>query len=185
MRKKEVPGNTRKSQTQLCCNRKFKDLIKYTNWTVVWIKVASALLSDISHIANATGKGTGYKKNQSIYTAACRALSTMHYATPGKKTIPIEEAFRFALGSESYAKAARAYLLQVTIVQCALIYWASINLFKKRPRKKKYIKKVLFFIMDQKLNCLVKIRIYLKTFFFWDDGVKDTQKFLLTIRNIP
>ena len=85
-------------------------------------------------IANATGKGTGYKKNQSIYTAACRALSTMLYATPGKKTIPIEEAFRFALGSESYAKAARAYLLQVTIVQCALI---SINLFKKRPRKKK------------------------------------------------
>ena len=166
---------TRKSRNQLCHNRKFKDLIKYTNWTVAWIKVASALLNDTSTYSRSQQeKGQDIRRINQL-TAACRAL-----LQPGKKTIPIKEAFRFALGSGSYAKAARAYFIQVTIVQCALEHCASIYAHKKGQEKKKDIKELLNFIMDPKLSCFLngKDRNLFENLFFGDDGIKDTRNLL-------
>jgi len=173
---------TRRSRNILGHNHKFYDLTEYIEWTDAWIKSAQALLANSQR--NQKESIQDGRRIQQL-KRACDALKC-----PGKRDKTIKDSFRFALAETSYAKAARAYFIQTTIVHPALKECAALHILIKDQKRYKDMSQLLHVLLNKSTSFLQgRDILYLERLFFGKengslpqdidgDGIKECRNIL-------
>ena len=171
----------RKSRNRLAHNNKYCQLAEVTEWTESWIKAAEYLLANtrrsLQQAAQDDHRIQQLKK-------ACDAVKN-----PGRRDQNIKDSFRFALAETSYAKAARAYFIQTTIVHPALKECAALHVSTQGQEKNKDISDLLSILLNKSSYTQGRDTFSLKKMFFGKengsspedvdgDGIKECRNIL-------
>lgn len=109
--------------------------MEVAEWTDSWIKSAEYLLAYTPR--NLQQAAQDDRRLQQL-KRACDALKR-----PGRRDLNIKNSFRFALAETTYAKAARAYFIQTTVVHPALKECAKLHVLTHGQEENKDISELL------------------------------------------
>lgn len=153
---------TRKSRNLLGHNQKYFQLTEIIEWTDSWTSSAEYLLANTQrNEKQVLQDGRRIKQLKK----ACDALKC-----PGRRDQSIKNAFRFALADTSYAKAARAYFIQTTVVHPALKECAALHVFRRGQEENKDIPELLNLLFNKKTTFLQgRDTFYIEKLFFGKD----------------